>query len=86
MQRKLARLFPGSDMTNEVDTLTLTAEIVSAYVGNASRLNAADLPEIIRSVRRALDESAETSTRPRLAQRQTCRRRLRCASRSRPIT
>ena len=41
---------------NSVDVLTLTAEIVSSYVGNASHLNANDIPSIIKSVRAALSE------------------------------
>ena len=40
------------------DILTLTTEIVSSYVGSASHMNAADIPDLIRSVRAALSEDA----------------------------
>ena len=43
----------------EVDTLTLTAEIVAAYLGSGSRISAEEIPSIIRSVRAALEEPAE---------------------------
>ena len=43
-------------MAETVDTLTLTTEIVSSYLGNATHVNAADIPAIIRSVRQALME------------------------------
>ena len=38
------------------DTLTLTAEIVASYLGNASHVNASEIPAIIKSVRAALNE------------------------------
>ena len=40
------------------DILTLTTEIVSSYVGAASHMNAAEIPNLIRSVRAALSEDA----------------------------
>ena len=43
-------------MEDKVDTLTLTAEIVAAYVGTNTHVQAADIPAIIRSVRAALTE------------------------------
>ena len=43
---------------SSTDTLTLTAEIVASYLGNAPHVNAAEIPAIIRSVRAALDEGA----------------------------
>lgn len=45
-----------ADDTSASDTLTLTAEIVSAYLGNATHVSAADIPNIIKNVRAALDE------------------------------
>ena len=38
------------------DVLTLTAEIVASYLGNASHVSAAEIPAIIKSVRDALSE------------------------------
>ena len=40
------------------DILTLTTEIVASYVGNASHINASEIPDLIRSVRAALSEDA----------------------------
>ena len=48
-------------MADDTDTLTLTAEIVSSYLGNASHVNAADIPGIIKSVRQALSEAASAT-------------------------
>ena len=42
----------------QYDTLTLTAEIVASYLGNAAHVQASEIPEIIRSVRAALSEEA----------------------------
>ena len=44
--------------TSPTDTLTLTAEIVASYLGNAAHVNAADIPAIIRNVRAALSEGS----------------------------
>ena len=44
------------------DTLTLTAEIVSSYLGNASHVNASEIPAIIKSVRAALSEGSSPAT------------------------
>ena len=43
------------------DILTLTTEIVASFVGSASHMNAADIPNLIRSVRAALSEDAAAS-------------------------
>ena len=43
---------------NNIDTLTLTAEIVASYLSSGSRVSAEEIPTIIRSVRAALDESS----------------------------
>lgn len=40
------------------ETLELTAAIVAAYVGNASHVQAGELPELIRNVRQAMRETA----------------------------
>ncbi len=45
---------------NYDETLELTAAIVAAYVGNASHVQAAELPELIRNVRQAMRETSET--------------------------
>ena len=45
-------------MTDDAnDVLTMTAEIVSSYVGANALIQAADIPALIRSVRAALSES-----------------------------
>ncbi|MBE7218514.1 MAG: MucR family transcriptional regulator [Caulobacteraceae bacterium] len=41
------------------ETLELTAAIVAAYVGNASHVQASELPELIRNVRQAMREGGE---------------------------
>jgi predicted transcriptional regulator len=47
------------------DTLTLTAEIVASYLGGEHhRLTPDQIPELIRSVRAALNESQATSDDP----------------------
>lgn len=43
-------------MTDDVDTLSLTAEIVCAYLGASTHVKADDIPQIIKSVRQALVE------------------------------
>ena len=43
------------------DTLTLTAEIVASYLGNASHVQASEIPAIIKSVRSALSEGSAPS-------------------------
>ena len=47
-------------MTDETstDTLTLTAEIVASYLGANAHVKADEIPDIIRSVRAALAETA----------------------------
>ncbi|CAN5255968.1 MucR family transcriptional regulator [soil metagenome] len=40
-----------------MDILSLTTEIVASYVGTSAHVQAADIPEIIRSVRAALSET-----------------------------
>jgi predicted transcriptional regulator len=40
------------------DLLTLTAEIVAAYVSNAAHVKADEIPAVIRSVHQALQESS----------------------------
>ena len=40
------------------DTLTLTAEIVASYLGNAAHVQASEIPAIIKSVRAALEEGS----------------------------
>ena len=47
---------------DNVDTLTLTAEIVASYLGSGGRVNAEEIPGIIRSVRAALEEGGETTS------------------------
>ena len=47
--------------TVSTDTLTLTAEIVSSYLGNAPHVNASEIPAIIKSVRAALSEGLITA-------------------------
>ena len=47
-----------ADETTTTDILTLTAEIVASYVGNAAHVQAADIPTIIRSVRAAITPDA----------------------------
>ena len=44
--------------TSPTDTLTLTAEIVASYLGNAAHVSAAEIPAIIRNVRAALSEGS----------------------------
>ena len=46
-------------MTDDmIDTLTMTAEIVASYLGNEhSRIQANEIPELIRSIRATLSES-----------------------------
>ena len=44
-------------MAADSDILSLTAEIVASYVGNAGHVNAAEIPNIIKTVRQALSES-----------------------------
>ncbi len=51
-------------MEDKVDILTLTAEIVAAYVGTNTHVQAADIPAIIRSVRSALTESDAPAAAP----------------------
>ncbi len=46
-----------ADDNGTTDTLTLTAEIVASYVGNNVHVQAAEIPNIIRSIRAALAES-----------------------------
>ena len=41
---------------DSADTLMLTAEIVAAYLGAGSRVNADDIPALIRAVRAVLSE------------------------------
>ena len=43
-------------MEDKPDVLTLTTEIVAAYVGNNAHVQAGEIPNIIRSVREALLE------------------------------
>ena len=44
-------------MAADSDILSLTAEIVASYVGNAGHVNAAEIPNIIKTVRQALSDS-----------------------------
>ena len=46
---------------NEIDTLTLTAEIVASYLGSGTRVSAEAIPDIIRSIRAALEEGSGSS-------------------------
>ena len=46
------------------DILTLTTEIVSAFVGNSAHVKAEELPQLIRTVRAALMEEAAPQTEP----------------------
>ena len=49
---------------SSTDTLTLTAEIVSSYLANASHVNASEIPAIIKNVRAALDEGSASTASP----------------------
>lgn len=49
-------------MEDKPDALTLTAEIVAAYVGNNAHVQAGEIPNIIRSVREALLEEPKPQT------------------------
>lgn len=51
-------------MEDKVDILTLTTEIVAAYVGANTHVQAADIPNIIRQVRSALTETDAPSAEP----------------------
>ena len=48
----------ANDAEAASDTLTLTAEIVSSYLANASHVNASEIPALIKSVRAALNEGS----------------------------
>lgn len=51
-------------MAETADALTLAAEIVASYLGSNTHVKSEEIPAIIRSVRQALTESAETPVRP----------------------
>ena len=56
-------------MEDKPDVLTLTAEIVASYVGANSHVQAAEIPNIIRSIRTALME--DVGGQPEAAPEQT---------------
>ena len=47
-------------MDEQTDVLTLTAEIVASYLGNAAHVQASEIPAIIKAVREALGEDTST--------------------------
>ena len=56
-------------MAESADVLSLTAEIVSAYLGKSAHVQAADIPAIIASVRQALSETeASAASEPTAAE------------------
>ena len=56
-------------MSESADVLSLTAEIVCAYLGKSAHVQASDIPSIIASVRQALTETdAPTASEPAAAE------------------
>ncbi len=49
---------------NQSDVLVLAAEITAAYLGNAAHVKAEDIPQIIRSIRTALQETDAPAAEP----------------------
>ena len=50
--------YDSEETAGSADVLTLTAEIVASYVGNAAHVQASEIPAIIKAVRSALEEAA----------------------------